>query len=124
MFQGCPVVSNVCMFQCCPVVSNVFMFQGCPVVSNVCMFQDCPVVSNVYYVSGCPVVSNVVMFQGCPVVSNVCIYGDSSKSYVVGIVCPVPEQLTKLAAKYGKSNLSFIEQCQVIKIDHASLIMT
>lgn len=50
--------------------------------------------------------------KGCPVVSNVCIYGDSSKSYVVGIVCPVPEQLTKLAAKYGKSNLSFIEQCQ------------
>ena len=88
------------------------------------MFQGCPVVSNVFMFQGCPVVSNVFMFQGCPVVSNVCIYGDSSKSYVVGIVCPVPEQLTKLAAKYGKSNLSFIEQCQVRKIGHASSIMT
>jgi len=52
------------------------------------------------------------MLKGCPVVSNVCIYGDSAKSYVVAIVCPVPDQLAALAAKFNKAHLSFSEQCQ------------
>ena len=53
------------------------------------------------------------VWQGCPVVSNVCIYGNSAKSYVVAIVCPVPDQLAALAAKFNKAHLSFSEQCQV-----------
>lgn len=50
--------------------------------------------------------------KSCPVVSNLCIYGDPTKSYVVAIICPVPDQLRQLAAKYNKGNLSMEELCQ------------
>jgi len=52
------------------------------------------------------------VLKGCPVVSNVCVYGDSSKSYVVALVCPVPANLRETAAKFGKSDLTFEEMCQ------------
>jgi len=51
------------------------------------------------------------VLKGCPVVANVCIFGDSTKSYVVAVVCPVKEVLAELAAKFGKQELSFEQQC-------------
>eukprot|EP00088_Acartia_fossae_P040667 TRINITY_DN42387_c0_g1_i1.p1 TRINITY_DN42387_c0_g1~~TRINITY_DN42387_c0_g1_i1.p1 ORF type:complete len:154 (-),score=30.78 TRINITY_DN42387_c0_g1_i1:73-534(-) len=51
------------------------------------------------------------VLKGCPVVSNVCIYGNPTTSYVVAIVCPVPDILKQLAAKFTKQHLSFEEQC-------------
>ena len=51
--------------------------------------------------------------KGCPVVNNVCIFGDSTKSYVVAVVCPDPSQLKSLDNKYNKAHLTFQEQCQV-----------
>jgi len=42
------------------------------------------------------------VLKGCPVVANVCIFGDSTKSYVVAVVCPVKDTLVELAAKFGK----------------------
>ena len=52
------------------------------------------------------------VLKGCPVVGNVCVYGDSSKSYVVAVVCPVPATLKEIADKFGKSNLGFEAQCK------------
>jgi len=52
------------------------------------------------------------VLKGCPVVANVCIFGDSTKSYVVAVVCPVKDVLAELASKFGKQELSFEEQCQ------------
>jgi len=52
------------------------------------------------------------VLKGCPVIANVCVYGDSSKSYVVALVCPVPPILEELARKFGKENLSFEEMCK------------
>lgn len=45
------------------------------------------------------------VLKGCPVVANVCIFGESSKSYVVAVVCPVREILTEIARKFGKEEM-------------------
>merc|ERR1711988_1323451 len=42
------------------------------------------------------------VLKGCPVVANVAIFGDSSKSYVVAVVCPVKEILVEMSKKFGK----------------------
>jgi len=47
------------------------------------------------------------VLKGCPVVANVCIFGDSSKSYVVAVVCPVRETLVDLARKFGKEEMEW-----------------
>jgi len=52
------------------------------------------------------------VLKGCPVVANVCIFGDSTKSYVVCVVCPVKDSLVELAAKFGKGDLSWEELCK------------
>ena len=49
------------------------------------------------------------VLKGCPVVANVCIFGDSTKSYVVAVVCPVKEILTEISRKFGKEELSWEE---------------
>jgi len=50
--------------------------------------------------------------KGCPVISNICVYGSSSKSFVVAIICPAPHILKELAAaKHGKGDLTFEEMC-------------
>merc|ERR1711915_229402 len=51
------------------------------------------------------------VLKGCPVVANVCVYGDSTKSYVVAIICPVREVLEALAERIGKKSLSFDSAC-------------
>ena len=38
---------------------------------------------------------------------NVCIYGDSSKSYVVALIVPDRKNLTDLAKKLGKTETEF-----------------
>merc|ERR1711915_402799 len=48
----------------------------------------------------------------CPVVENVCIYGDSSRSYVVALLCPDQNNLKKLAERLGKSSLDFPSLCR------------
>ena len=52
------------------------------------------------------------VLKGCPVVGNVCVYGDSNKSYVVAVICPVPATLKEIAGKFGKADMSFEEQCK------------
>merc|ERR1719186_577120 len=52
------------------------------------------------------------VLKGCPVVNDVCIYGDSAKSYVVALVCPVRSTLISMAQKFGKSDLTFEELCK------------
>ena len=52
------------------------------------------------------------VLKGCPVVGNVCVYGDSNKSYVVAVVCPVAATLNEIANKFGKSDLGFEAQCK------------
>ena len=47
------------------------------------------------------------VLKGCPVVANVCIFGDSTQSYVVAVVCPVREILTDIAAKFGKREMEW-----------------
>merc|ERR1712088_909364 len=37
------------------------------------------------------------VLKGCPVVGNVCVYGDSNKSYVVAVICPVSATLKEIA---------------------------
>jgi len=45
-------------------------------------------------------------------VANVCVYGDSTKSYVVAIICPVRETLEAISARIGKPDLTFEQACQ------------
>ena len=45
-------------------------------------------------------------------VGNVCVYGDSSKSYVVAVICPIPATLKEIADKFGKSDMGFEAQCK------------
>ena len=52
------------------------------------------------------------VLKGCPVVANVCIFGDSTQSYVVAVVCPVKEILTEIAAKFGKKEMEWEEMVQ------------
>ena len=53
------------------------------------------------------------VLKGCPVVGNVCVYGDSSKSYVVAVICPVPATLKEIAEKFGKGDMmDFEAQCK------------
>ena len=52
------------------------------------------------------------VLKGCSVVANVCIFGDSTQSYVVAVVCPVKEILAEIAAKFGKKHLELEEMVQ------------
>jgi len=47
------------------------------------------------------------VLKGCPVVANVCIFGDSTKSYVVAVVCPVKDILLEIAKKFGKEEMQW-----------------
>eukprot|EP00092_Neocalanus_flemingeri_P029333 GFUD01031845.1.p1 GENE.GFUD01031845.1~~GFUD01031845.1.p1 ORF type:complete len:722 (+),score=229.22 GFUD01031845.1:206-2371(+) len=49
------------------------------------------------------------VLKGCPVVANVCIFGESSKSYVVAVICPVKEILIEIAKKFGKEEMAWEE---------------
>ena len=51
------------------------------------------------------------VLKTCALVENVCVYGDSSKSYVVALVCPDRTNIERLAAKLNKSDLDFSKLC-------------
>ena len=42
---------------------------------------------------------------------DICIYGDPTKSYVVALVCPARAAISAMAARFGKSELSFEQLC-------------
>ena len=44
-------------------------------------------------------------------VQDICIYGDPTKSYVVALVCPARAAISAMAARFGKSELSFEQLC-------------
>ena len=44
------------------------------------------------------------VLKTCPLVDNICIYGDSTKSYVVALIVPDRIKLTELAKKLGKKH--------------------
>lgn len=48
----------------------------------------------------------------CPVVENCCVYGDSSKNYVVALVVPDRLKLETLAQKLGITELDFEDLCK------------
>ena len=52
------------------------------------------------------------VLKGCPVIQDICIYGDSTKSYVVSLVVPARPALTDIAQKFGKSELTFEQLCE------------
>merc|ERR1719317_819683 len=51
------------------------------------------------------------VLKTCPLVENICIYGDSTRSYVVAIVCPDRLNFERLAGRLGKNGLEFSKQC-------------
>ena len=51
------------------------------------------------------------LLKTCPIIENICVYGDSSKSYVICLVVPDRNKLTVLAEKLNLSTLSFEELC-------------
>ena len=51
------------------------------------------------------------VLKTCSFVENICIYGDSSKSFVVALVCPDRLNMERLATRLGKTNLSFSKLC-------------
>jgi len=61
------------------------------------------------------------VLKNCDIVENVCIYGNSSKSYVVALVCPVPAALDRLAARLGKTGRTNQELCQDKDVTGAAL---
>ena len=52
------------------------------------------------------------VMKGCAVVQDICIYGDSTKSYVVALVCPVRAVLATMAARLGKQEMGFDSLCK------------
>ena len=52
------------------------------------------------------------VLKGCPVIQDICIYGDSTKSYVVSLVVPARPALSDIAQKFGKSKLTFQQLCE------------
>jgi len=52
------------------------------------------------------------VLKGCPVIQDICIYGDSTKSYVVSLVVPARPALSDIAQKFGKSKLTFEQLCE------------
>ena len=51
------------------------------------------------------------VLKTCPLVENICIYGDSTRSYVVAIVCPDRLNFEQLAGRVGKNGLELSKQC-------------
>jgi len=51
------------------------------------------------------------VLKTCALVENICIYGDSTRSYVVALACPDRLNLDRLATKLGKPGLDFAAQC-------------
>ena len=47
------------------------------------------------------------VLKTCPLVDNICIYGDSTKSYVVALIVPDRIKLAELAKKLGKTETDF-----------------
>ena len=51
------------------------------------------------------------VLKTCSLVENICIYGDSTKSYVVALLCPDRGNLLKLAQKFGKTETDVSTLC-------------
>ena len=51
------------------------------------------------------------VLKTCSLVENICIYGDSTKSYVVALLCPDRGHLLKLADKLGKTDTDISALC-------------
>ena len=62
------------------------------------------------------------VLKAAPVVTDVCIYGDSSKSYVVALVCPNRPSLASLAARLGKSELTSMLPLVVQNVQCATVL--
>ena len=52
------------------------------------------------------------VLKGCPVVQDICIYGDTTKSYIVFLVVPARPTLSAIATKFRKSELTFEQLCE------------
>ena len=52
------------------------------------------------------------VLKSAPVVTDICIYGESTKSYVVALVCPAKPALTAIAGRFGKADLTWSQLCK------------
>lgn len=55
----------------------------------------------------------------CPIVDNICVYGESSKHFVVALVVPNPKHLKDLALSLGISDSSFDSLCNDPSVEKA-----
>ena len=52
------------------------------------------------------------VLKACPIINDICVYGDSTKSFVVALVCPARPALSAMAKRLGKDDQTFEELCQ------------
>ena len=52
------------------------------------------------------------VLKAAPVVTDICIYGESTKSYVVALVCPARPALAAIAGRFGKADLTWTQLCK------------
>lgn len=57
----------------------------------------------------------------CPVVENICVYGDSTKQYVVSLVVPNPKHLEDIAERLDIRGVEFEDLCDNKKVEKAVL---
>lgn len=57
----------------------------------------------------------------CPVVDNICVYGHSSKLFIVALVVPSPKHLKELAQAQGIPETEFEELCSLPAMQKAVL---
>ncbi|XP_074599465.1 long-chain-fatty-acid--CoA ligase 4-like [Brevipalpus obovatus] len=61
------------------------------------------------------------ILKNCSLVDNICIYGSLSRPYVIALAIPNRNNFTKLVESLGKSDKSFVEQCQDEQVIEAFL---
>lgn len=57
----------------------------------------------------------------CPIVDNICVYGHSSKHFVVALIVPSPKHLKELAQAQGITSTEFEELCTLPGLEKAVL---
>lgn len=60
----------------------------------------------------------------CPIVDNICVYGESSKHFVVALIVPNPEHLTNLALTLGILDTSLENLCSLPTMARAVEILS
>lgn len=57
----------------------------------------------------------------CPVIDNICVYGHSSKQFIVALIVPNPKHLKELAHAQGITESDFEKLCSLPAMEKAVL---